>query len=64
MTPSEKAQETRKLHREAQRAKERERKETREKMKKGCLMILDDPDISSGERLEALRLLNGLLKER
>lgn len=64
MTPAEKAKETRKRHEEARRAKDQEAKEIRERMKNGCLSILDDPRLTPGERLEALKILHDLTKGR
>lgn len=64
MTPTEKAKETRKRHEEARRAKDQEAKEIRERMKNGCLSILDDPRLTPGERLEALKILHDLTKGR
>lgn len=64
MTPTEKAKETRKRHEEARRAKDQEAKEIRERMKNGCLSILDDPRLTPGKRLEALKILHDLTKGR
>lgn len=64
MTPTEKAKETRKRHEEARKAKDQEAKEIREKLKKGCLSILEDPRLTPGERLEALKILHDLTKGR
>ena len=60
MTPTE----TRKRHEEARKAKDQERKEIREKMTKSCLSILDDPGLTPGERLEALKILHNLTEGR
>ncbi len=62
MTPAEKARETRKNHAEAQKAKERERIEIREKMKKTCLNVVDDPSASSADKMDAIRILHALMK--
>ena len=56
--------ETRKRHEEARKAKDQERKEIREKMTKSCLSILDDPGLTPGERLEALKILHNLTEGR
>lgn len=64
MTPSEKAKETRKRHEEARKAKDQEKREIREKLTKGCLSILDDPRLTPGERLEALKILHDLTEGR
>ena len=64
MTPTEKAKETRKRHLEARKAKDLESKELREKLKTGCLSILEDPRLTPGERLEALKILHDLEKGR
>ena len=64
MTPAEKARETRKVHAEAQKAKERERIEIREKMKKTCLNVVDDPSASSADKMDAIRILHALIKGR
>lgn len=62
MTPNEKAVETRREHKEAQKAKERERREIREKMKKTCLRVIDDPSASSADKIKAVEILQDLLK--
>lgn len=62
MTPAEKARETRKIHAEAQKTKERERIEIREKMKKTCLNVVDDPSASSADKMDAIRILHALMK--
>ena len=64
MTPTEKAKETRKRHLEARKAKDLESKELREKLKTSCLSILEDPRLTPGERLEALKILHDLEKGR
>lgn len=63
MTPSEKAVETRRKHREAQAEKARREEEIREKLKASCLSILDDPRTTPSERLEATRILHDLTKK-
>ena len=62
MTPSEKAKETRKRNVEARKAKEREKREIREKMKENCLQVLDDPSASSVDRMKAVEILRDLEK--
>ena len=64
MTPTEKAVETRKRNSEARKAKDREKIEIQNRMKEGCLSILDDPRLTPGERLEALKILHDLTKGR
>ena len=64
MTPTEKANQTRQLHKQAQKAKEEEAREIRSKLIDGCLMVLDDKFISASERLEALKILHSLTKVR
>lgn len=62
MTPNEKAVETRKKNSEARKAKERERREIREKMKKTCLRVIDDPSAVSADKIKAVEILQDLLK--
>lgn len=64
MTPSEKAVQTRQLHKQKQKEKANQEKEIREKLINGCLTVLDDPTISATERLEALRILHAVTKGR
>ena len=64
MSPADKARETRKRHEEARRAKERERIEVTETLKKSCLLLLEDPRLTPGERLEATKILHDLTKGR
>ena len=64
MTSSEKRNETRKRHDEAQRAKDREKIEIRAKMKSSCLSILDDPTLTAKERFEVLKILHDLTEGR
>lgn len=64
MTPTEKAIETRRKHKEAQRARYREEIEIREKMKENCLRVLDDPSASSADRMKAVEILHDLEKGR
>ncbi len=64
MTPTEKAVETRKRNSEARKKKDREKIEIRERLKEGCLSILEDPRLTPGERLEALNILHDLTRGR
>lgn len=64
MTPGEKARETRARNREAQKEKDLERREIREKMKSACLRILDDPEASSADQLKATQILYKLTEGR
>jgi len=64
MTPTEKAVETRKRNAEARKKKDREKIEIRERLKEGCLSILEDPRLTPGERLEALNILHDLTRGR
>lgn len=64
MTPTEKARTTRKKNDEARKAKAQEVKEIREKLKKSCLTLLDDPNTSPAERLRATEILHELIKGR
>lgn len=58
------ASETRKLHREAQRAKEQERKRQVEAIKRGCVEVLEADSTTPAQKLEASRLLAEMIKER
>lgn len=65
MTQSEKAAETRRKRNEARKARERERREIREKMRKTCVRVIDDPLASSADKIMAVEILQGqLLKGR
>lgn len=64
MTSGEKAAQTRRKHTEARRVREREAVTIREKLKKSCLSLLEDPGVTPGERLEATRILHDLIKGR
>ena len=64
MSPADKARETRRRHEAARRAKDRERIEVTEKIKKSCLQLLEDPRLSPGERLEATKILYSLTEGR
>lgn len=64
MTRTEKAIETRRKHKEAQRARYQEEIEIREKMKRNCLRVLDDPSASSADRMKAVEILHDLTKGR
>lgn len=57
MTPSEKAQETRARHKEAQKIKEAERRTERDRIKAGLLSVLDSEDATPAEKLEARKML-------
>lgn len=57
MTSGEKARETRARHREAQKEKDLERQEAREKMKRACIKVLDDPEASSADQMKATEIL-------
>ena len=61
MTPSQKAQETRKRHREAQRAKEAESRELKAKIKSGLLSVVESKEAKPEEKLEASKLLMELI---
>lgn len=60
-TPTEKAKETRQKHREIQKRKEQEHKEAIEAMKRGLLEVLDSPEATPTEKLEASKLLKELI---
>lgn len=64
MTPAEKARETRKRHKEAQRQAALEAKMLRAKMKDGCLSLLNDPKATAREKLRATEILYELTKGR
>lgn len=64
LSQAEKAKRTRKRHQESRRAKVQEVKEIREKLKKSCLLILDDLRTTPGERLKATEILHDLTKGR
>ena len=64
MTPTEKAVETRRKNAEARKKKDREKVEIRERLKEGCLSILEDPRLTPGERLETLKILHDLTEGR
>ena len=61
MTPSQKAQITRKKHREAQRAREAESREVKAKLKASLLTVVDNEEASPAEKLEASKLLMELI---
>ena len=64
MSPADKAKETRRRHEEARRAKEREQIEIREKMKRTCVRVMDDPSASSADKIKAVEILHDLTKGR
>lgn len=64
MTSTEKAIETRKRNAERRKEKALEEKETREKMRKTCLSILEDPRLTPWEQLDTLKILHDLTKGR
>ena len=64
MAPAEKAVETRKRNSEARKQKDREKVEIRKKMKENCLRVLDDPSVSSADRMKAVEILHDLTKGR
>lgn len=59
---AEKANETRRRHREAQKVKYQETVEIREKPKKTCLTVLDDVNASPANRIRAAEILHDLIK--
>lgn len=61
MTPSEKARETRQRHKEARERKEAENKEIKLKLKNSLLSIVDSEEAKPAEKLEASKLLIGLM---
>ena len=61
-SPVEKAIRTRKRNQESRRAKVQEMKEIREKLKKSCLIVLDDVRTTPGERIKATEILHSLTK--
>lgn len=61
MTPSQKAQITRKKHREAQRAREAESRELKAKLKESLLTVVDNKEATPAEKLEASKLLIELI---
>ncbi len=64
MTRTEKANATRKQHRESRKAKDLEKIEIRKKLKENCLRVLDDPSASSADRMKAVEILHDLEKGR
>lgn len=64
MTPAEKARETRKRHREAQRQAALEGKMLRARLKDSCLSILNDKESTRKERFRATEILYELTKGR
>lgn len=64
MSPADKAKETRRRHEEARRAKEREQIEIREKMKRTCVRVMDDPSASSADKIKAVEIFHDLTKGR
>lgn len=64
MTPSEKAVETRKRNKEMRKAQKEALKLLTERMIETCEKVLDDPEATSAERLEAVYLLNEIKKSR
>lgn len=57
MTPHEKAAQTLKQHKAAQRQREAERKAERELIRKNLRQIIDSDSATAAEKLEAARLL-------
>lgn len=64
MMSTAKAVETRKRNREARAMKAQETKLIREKVKKSCLDLLENPRANPTERLEAMKILYDLTKGR
>ena len=62
MTPTEKAAETRKKHKEVQERKRLEDQRTKDAIKKGCVEVLESADMTPGQKLEALKILHDLVK--
>lgn len=61
MTPSQKAQITRRKHREAQKAKEVESRELKEKIKVSLLSVVENEEAKPAEKLEASMILMELI---
>ena len=61
MTPAEKAKETRRKHEEARAQKAQDEKRISEAIIKGCLSVLDDESSSVDQKLEASKILSGLI---
>lgn len=64
MTPSEKAKETRKKHKEAQDQKRSEELRAREAIRKSCVEILESDEMTPGQKLEAMKILQDITKGR
>lgn len=61
MTPSEKAVETRRKHKEAQDQKRREELKIKELMRKSLQEVLESDQATVDQKLEASRILSGLI---
>lgn len=59
-----KAAETRKIHAAAREAKRQERIMLNHKIKESCLRVMEDPEATAAERLEAIEILKSLIEER
>ena len=60
MTPSEKAVETRRKHKEARDQKYREERQRKESMKKALQEVLDSDQTTVDQKLEATKILHEL----
>ena len=60
MTPSEKAVETRRKHKEARDQRYREERQLKESMKKGLQEVLDSDQTTVDQKLEATKILHEL----
>jgi len=60
MTPSEKAVETRRKHKEARDQKYREERQLKESMKKALQEVLDSDQTTVDQKLEATKILHEL----
>lgn len=61
MTPSEKAVETRRKHKEARDQKDREKRQIKESMKKALQEVLESDQATVDQKLEASKILSELI---
>lgn len=64
MTPSEKARETRRKHKEAQDRKRSEELRAKEAIRKTCVEILESEVTSLDQKHEAMKILHEIIKGR
>lgn len=64
MTPSEKARETRRKHKEAQDRKRSEELRAKEAIRKTCVEILESEATTLDQKHEAMKILHDIIKGR